>query len=295
MVYALSAKEGGKMTKHAAWSRRKFVGATAGILTGVGVVGGGLWLRGRGSPVETGEEDREAGANLPPRVVGLRTSGGNFRFDPAGLRIEPGTDVIFLNMGDFHTATAFHPDYGHLLGGDVPLRIPDGAEPWHSGMLGLTDGTQFEHTFTAEGVHDYFCQPHYGFGMVGRIIVDAGPNRPLPVARPLSELPKGAQKQMPAVETIMGPAGRSFEWAARLNGVLYLVANGMEAGAAAQRAVDEMEADETLRELVKAAGKRHALAAATDRFLEGVVNAGDYEDLVARSDAVKAELRANHL
>ena len=66
-------------------------------------------------------------------------------------------------------------------------------------------------------------------------------------------------------------------------------------GAAAQRAVDEMEADETLRVLVKAAGKRHALAAATDRFLEGVVNAGDYEDLVARSDAVKAELRANHL
>ncbi len=53
-----------------------------------------------------------------------------------------------------------------------------------------------------------------------------------------------------------------------------------------------MEADETLRELVDAAGKQHALAAATDRFLEGVVSAGDYEDLVAGSDAVKAELGA---
>ncbi|MCH7565392.1 MAG: hypothetical protein IH968_16385, partial [Gemmatimonadetes bacterium] len=269
----------GETTMHSEWSRRKFVGWTAGILTGLGVTRGGLWAMGRGPAVGTGEKADEGQAGLPPRVVGLRTHGGNFRFDPVGLRIEPGTNMIWLNMGDFHTATAFHPDNGHLLGGDVPLRIPDGAEPWHSGMLGLTDGTQFEHTFAVEGVYDYFCQPHYGFGMVGRIIVDAGHGGPLPVARPLSELPEIAQKQMPAVETIMGPAGRSFEWAARLNGVLYLIANGMEAGPAAQRAVEEMEADETLRELVDAAGKQHALAAATDWFLEGVVSAGDYEDL----------------
>ena len=133
-------------------------------------------------------------------------------------------------------------------------------------------------------------QPHYGFGMVGRIIVDAPSSGLVPVARPLSELPEMARQQMPAVETIMGPAGRSFEWAARLNGVLYLVANGMEAGPEAQRSVEEMEADETLRELVDAAGKQHALAAAADRFLEAVVSTGDYEVLVARSDAAKAEL-----
>ncbi len=280
------------MTTHSAWSRRKFVGATGGILTGVGVIGGGIWFMGRDAAVGTEENSDEARAILPPRVVGLRTSGGNFQFDPVGLRIEPGTNLIWLNMGDFHTATAFHPDNGHLLTGHVPLRIPDGAEPWHSGMLGLTDGTQFEHSFTVEGVYDYFCQPHYGFGMVGRIIVDARRGGPPPVARPLSDLPESAQEQMPAVETIMGPAGRSFEWAARLNGVLYLVANGMEPGPAAQRVVEEMEADEKLCELVDAAGKQHALAVATDSFLEGVTSAGDYEDLVARSDAVKAELGA---
>ena len=278
------------MTKPDGWSRRRFLGATAGTLAGLGVIPRGLWLPDPAAGMgERGDAER---ASLPPRVVGLRTSGGNFRFDPVGLRIEPGTDLIWLNMGDFHTATAFHPNNGHLLGGDVPLRIPDGAEPWHSGMLGLTDGTQFEHTFAVDGVYDYFCQPHYGFGMVGRIIVDAQRSGPPPVARPLSELPETAQKQMPAVETIMGPAGRSFEWAARLNGVLYLVANGMEAGPAAPRAVREMEADETLGELVDAARKQHALAAATDWFLEGVVSAGDYEDLVARSDTVKAELDA---
>ncbi len=280
------------MTTQDGWSRRRFLGVTASRLTGLGLFARGSWLRGRDPAAGMGEKGDEGRASLPPRVVGLRTSGGNFRFDPVGLRIEPGTNMIWLNMGGFHTATAFHPDHGHLLGGEVPLRIPDGAEPWHSGMLGLTDGTQFEHNFAVEGVYDYFCQPHYWFGMVGRIIVDAGLSGPLPVARPLSELPETAQKQMPAVETIMGPAGRSFDWAARLNGVLYLIANGMEARPAAQRAVEEMEADETLRELVDAAGKQHTLAAATDWFLEGVVSAGDYEDLVARSDAVKAELGA---
>ena len=274
------------------WSRKDFLGATAGVLATLGVIGGGLWLRRRSPVVGTGEKGDDKRASLPPRVVGLRTSGGNFRFDPVGLRIEPGTSVIWLNMGDFHTATAFHPDNSHLQGGGVPLRIPDEAELWHSGMLGLTDGTQFEHAFAVEGVYDYFCQPHYGFGMVGRIIVNAPPGRSLPVARPLSELPEIARKQMPAVETIMGPAGRSFEWAARLNGVLYLIANGMEAEPAAQRAMEEMEADETLRDLVEAAGEQHVLAAAADRFLEGVVRAGDYDDLVARSDAVKAELGA---
>ncbi len=280
------------MTTQDGWSRRRFLGATAGTVTGLGLFPRGLWLGGRDSTAGMGEKGDEERASLPPKVVGLRTSGGNFRFDPVGLRIDPGTNMIWLNMGDFHTTTAFHPDNGHLLGRGVPLRIPDGAEPWHSGMLGLTDGTQFEHTFAVEGVYDYFCQPHYGFGMVGRIIVDAPRSGRLPVARPLSELPEMAQKQMPAVETIMGPAGRSFEWAARLNGVLCLVANGREAGPAAQRAAEEMEADETLRELVDAAGKQHALAAATGWFLEGVVSIGDYEDLVARSDAVKAELGA---
>ncbi len=112
------------MTTHSKWSRRKFVGATGGILTGVGMIGGGLWLAGRSPAVGTGEKGDEGRAILPPRVVGLRTSGGNFQFDPVGLRIEPGTNLIWLNMGDFHTATAFHPDNGHLLGGDVPLRIP---------------------------------------------------------------------------------------------------------------------------------------------------------------------------
>ena len=268
------------------------VGTTAGAIAGLGLIGTGLRLRsGRAGSIAEGDADDELGRR-PPRVVGLRTSGGNFRFDPVGLRIEPGTSVIWLNMGDFHSSTAFHPDHSHLLGGHVPLRIPEGAEPWHSGMLGLMDGTEYEHTFTAEGVYDYFCQPHYLFGMVGRIIVGAEGGGPVPVARPRSGLPEVARGTMPSVELIMGPAGRAFEWSARLNGVLYLIASGEEATPSARRAQSGMGRDAGLQDLVAAADPRGTLAAAMGGFVEGVEAAADYEDLVARSDAVKSKLAA---
>ena len=268
------------------------LGTTAGAIAGLGVIATGLRLgRGRAASSAEGDGDEELGSR-PPRVVGLRTSGGDFRFDPVGLRIEPGTSVIWLNMGDFHSSTAFHPDHSHLLGGDVPLRIPEGAEPWHSGMLGLMDGTQYEHTFTVEGVYDYFCQPHYLFGMVARIIVGPAQGGPVPVARPPSGLPEPGRSMMPSVESIMGPAGRAFEWSARLNGVLYLIANGEESTPSARRAQAGMGRDAELQDLVAAANQHGTLAAAMDRFVEGVEAAADYEELVARSDAVKSKLAA---
>ena len=277
---------------HSGWSRRKFLGTTAGVLASAGVLRASLALRGPDQASGVVGEGDETRPDLPPLVVGLRTHGGNFRFDPVGLRVEPGTTLVWLNMGDFHTATAFHPDNDHLLPGGVPLRIPHGAEPWHSGMLGLTDGTQFEHTFAVDGVYDYFCQPHYGFGMVGRIIVGAPSGGPLPVTRPLSQLPEPAQAVMPAVEAILGPAERTLEWSARLNGVLYLIANGREAAPAARRAVEDMEGDEALRELVNTTGQERALTTVMARFLEGVEGIAGYEDLVARSDAIKTQLAA---
>ncbi|NIP58217.1 MAG: hypothetical protein GWM92_06395, partial [Gemmatimonadetes bacterium] len=170
-----------------------------------------------------GAARQRASAALPPRVVGLRTMGGDFRFDPPGLRLEPGADLIWLNMGDFHTASAFHPENARLLGGDVPLRIPEGAESWHSGMLGLTAGTEFEHTFRVAGVYDYFCQPHYGFGMVGRLIV--GEPRGGPGTRPMEGVPQAVRDAMPDADEIMGPRGRGWEWASRINGTLWLRAH----------------------------------------------------------------------
>ena len=231
----------------------------------------------------------EGNDKLPQRTIGLRSLGGDFRFDPAGLRIERGGRVVWLNMGDFHTTSAFHPDNSRLLEGDVPLRIPRGAKPWHSGMLGLDAGTEFEHTFEIEGVYDYFCQPHYGFGMVGRIIV-TGPNVGPIVGRPLSELNEPSRKAMPEVEEIMGPGGRTFEWMARINGLLLLRAHDEPLESAVSAVSTAIDEDEELGTLLAEARVESEFHDRLDSLASAATGTGDYESLLSRADAVKEVL-----
>lgn len=282
-------------------SRREFVKSAAGALSGLGllpILGTGPTLEreahgsGRGPAADASGSGRSLPLEpdgLPPRTVGLRSLGGDFVFDPAGLRLEPGAELTWLNMGDFHTATAFHPDYSGLLPGEVPLRIPEGAEPWHSGMLGLSGGTEFSHRFEVPGVYDYFCQPHYNFGMVGRVVVPP-PEGPAPKARPARELNEASRSEMPAVDTILGAAGRALEWSSRINGVLLLRARGEPAAASAQRVVEAMTGDAELGRLLEAAGLTGRALSEIERFAEAVSAEAGYESLVSRADAAKAPL-----
>lgn len=228
---------------------------------------------------------------LPPRVIGLRTLGGDFRFDPVGLRVEAGEDVVWLNMGDFHTASAFHPDNAQLLGGDVPRRIPQAAESFHSGMLGMSGGTEFTYRAEVEGIYDYFCQPHYSFGMVGRFVVGAPRGGPA-VTRPLSELNEASRESMPPVEAIMGAAGRAFEWAARVNGLLYLRANQDSSSSAVSAVREGVNADDGLAELLGRAGRETAFRRALARYLDAYSGEAGYEELASLADEVKSPLRA---
>lgn len=93
------------------------------------------------------------------------SGGANVWFEPVGLRLEPGSTVRWVVDRGVHTSTAYHPEKG-----DLPLRIPEGAEPWDSGHL-AGPGEFHEQTFRREGVYDYFCRPHEAAGMVGRIVV----------------------------------------------------------------------------------------------------------------------------
>lgn len=153
------------------------------------------------------------------RVV-MSKDGSQVYFDPVGLRIQPGDTVRWIQINGYHTVTAYYP-----ANGNRELRIPDGAQPWDSGVL-LAEypakGSTFVHTFTVPGVYDYFCQPHEAAGMVGRIVVGApgdGPGtrgfayapdkhwKPVPVA---------AQKSFPSVRLIMEQgAVRASEAAAK--------------------------------------------------------------------------------
>lgn len=137
----------------------------------------------------------------------MSKDGAQVYFDPSGLHIQPGDTVRWIQVNGYHSVAAYHPKNGNH-----ELRIPDRAQPWDSGIL-LAEyrakGSTFEHTFTAPGVYDYFCQPHEAAGMVGRIVVGAPGDGPGTRAfgyapeRHWKAVPEPAQKAFPAIRLIM--------------------------------------------------------------------------------------------
>lgn len=89
------------------------------------------------------------------------------RFSPDVVHVRRGDTVRFQNDSlSTHTVT------------DVPAaarwpddaRLPEGAEPFDSGPLGL--GQSFSHTFDVPGVYRYFCLLHEGMRMIGAVVVE---------------------------------------------------------------------------------------------------------------------------
>lgn len=195
------------------------VALVAGLLLG--------WLLLTGSSRMPAPVQPETQLTLPLRQAGqaktyvvLMRADGGFRFDPAALRLQPGDSVLWFNLGDNHSTTAYHP--ANKKAGDVSaeLRIPQGAQPWDSGVLGIGDkGLTFRHTFRTQGTYDYYCFPHEFLGMVGRLVVDqpGGPAEEKPLSAGLS---KAAQQKMPSTALVMTGLGN---WAAEINRVLFQV------------------------------------------------------------------------
>lgn len=130
--------------------------------------------------------------------ISMNQVDANTFFDPVGVWVEPGTTIRFVLTEGVHDSRAYHP--ANSVGFS---RIPEGAEPWDSGLLGgLLDTVGFfEVTLTVEGVYDYFCLPHHALGMVGRIVVGDPNASP---ARPVDEIPfEAARLALPSVEEIL--------------------------------------------------------------------------------------------
>lgn len=108
-------------------------------------------------------------------------------FEPRLVYVEVGETVRWKLEHGAHTTTAYHP------ANDKPLRIPNNAEPWDSGLL-RRSGTTFEQTFGTEGIYDYCCAAHEAMGMVGRVVVgDPDFDRQPGLAAPQECLPPEAQ------------------------------------------------------------------------------------------------------
>jgi halocyanin-like protein len=85
--------------------------------------------------------------------VGAAGNGGNFAFEPAAVRVDPGTTVRWAWTGN---------------GGSHSVTASDGA--FGSALVGAA-GVNFEQTFDESGVQKYFCQPHRSLGMKGVVEV----------------------------------------------------------------------------------------------------------------------------
>jgi halocyanin-like protein len=87
-------------------------------------------------------------------TVGASGNNGNFAFDPAAVRVSPGTTVVWEWNGK---------------GGSHNVVAEDGS--FDSGAPVVDEGTTFEQTFEEPGIYPYFCNPHKGLGMKGAIVV----------------------------------------------------------------------------------------------------------------------------
>ncbi|AFJ03353.1 Pseudoazurin precursor (Cupredoxin) (Blue copper protein) [Methylophaga frappieri] len=103
-------------------------------------------------------------------------------FDPLVIKIQPGDTVKWDRMNGHLVNTKFTDSKG------VTEYLPEGAEGFMSQM-----GENFEtQPLTVEGVYLYKCDPHWGAGMGGAIIV----GEPTNLQAIVDSKPKGALKRL---------------------------------------------------------------------------------------------------
>ncbi|QIO22828.1 plastocyanin/azurin family copper-binding protein [Haloarcula sp. JP-L23] len=163
-----------------------------GLLRGI-TVAGGVGPASTAGSARTDETGTRRGTETPtgnatategPQTGGETTDSGggtvtiamtdDLVFDPDETTVEPGTTVVWENVGDVgHTVTAYGDD------------IPDEADFFASGGVSneeaarsaypdqgnVPGGATFEHTFDVPGEYGYFCIPHEGAGMVATLTV----------------------------------------------------------------------------------------------------------------------------
>ena len=87
--------------------------------------------------------------------VKLGTDAGMLAFEPSSVTINSGDSVKFVN-----NKLAPH---NAVFDGNDELSHPD---------LAFAPGESWERTFSTAGTYDFYCEPHRGAGMVGKIVVN---------------------------------------------------------------------------------------------------------------------------
>lgn len=137
-------------------TRRRFLASAAGA---TGIVLAGC----------VGDDDGSGELGDPAKTVDVEImTWPRPDLEPKVVHVEPRGSVTWVGLGMRNAVVAYHPET-HTY-----QRIPDGAEPWNSGIIREDD--RFEWTFESEGVYDYadptaYCSTHETVGVVGRVVV----------------------------------------------------------------------------------------------------------------------------
>lgn len=110
----------------------------------------GGWLEG----VDGGFEDHRGESEVTVQV-GAEGNGGNYAFAPAGLWVDPGTEVTWewTGQGQSHN-----------------VNNQEGPGDYQSEIV-AEEGHTFSYTFEEAGISKYQCDPHVSLGMKGAVAV----------------------------------------------------------------------------------------------------------------------------
>ncbi len=143
-------------------TRRRFLATTAGVALGAGLLarpaaaqgGGGVDLAAWFENTDgVGEVVDARGKSTVEIAVGAKGNGGAFAFDPAAVRVDPGTTVVWKWTGQ---------------GGTHNVAAENGA---FTSDYYAEAGKTYEYTPKKTGVVPYACVPHKAMGMKGALVV----------------------------------------------------------------------------------------------------------------------------
>ncbi len=161
------AGEGDQMKRHhdvaVVVHRRRVCGPRPGKPRVPVLAAAGLWFAcaGGDQPPFSERESVQPGPHLS--VIRLTD---DMAFVPEHVMIGSGDTVVWINDGEMeHTST----DVPGRAGVDEHNVLPEGAEPWNSGLLRA--GEAFRHVFATPGEYTYFCFLHEAAGMIARLTV----------------------------------------------------------------------------------------------------------------------------
>ncbi len=94
-------------------------------------------------------------ASAETYTVKMGADSGTLQFEPSTLTVKAGDTVKWVN--------------NKLSPHNV---VFDGSKELSHEKLVFSPGESYESTFNEPGTYDYYCQPHRGAGMVGKIVVE---------------------------------------------------------------------------------------------------------------------------